>query len=954
LADIPEALRTALADHYALEREIGHGGMATVYLAEDLKHHRQVAIKVLRPEVAAMLGAERFLREIQIAAGLAHPHILPLHDSGTIEWTAYLRLPYYVMPYVSGQTLRRRLSQEQRLPVDEALEIARHVGAALSYAHSRGIVHRDIKPENILLEDGEAVVADFGIARAIVAAGDQRLTTTGLVVGTPTYMSPEQATGTDPIDGRTDQYSLGCVLYEMLTGLPPHAGASPQVMLARRLVERPRSVRAVRPSVPVAVDAALNKALAILPSDRFDNASTMIRALTPEPPAPRRRRWRIAAVTGLLAAALIAGALLLRSERQPGALDPSRVVVFPFSVAGGADANLLVAENATTAFLTALNGTGVLKGVDGWRLLDAGQVRNIRALSVAIATGIALRQRAGAFVLGSLIPGDSLRMTLELHVLPGDSSLLRTTAVDRAQGAWGIGLSAAQAVLPVLVLGTRGTALTEHLQGRSATSVASFLRGEQAYRRSQFARALTSFRSAVADDSAFAIAALRGAQTAIWNLRLPEAGELNAVALAHRSSLPARYTLFAEGLDAYLHGEADLAVTRFRRAVEFDPGWPEAWTALGEVYTHLLPADAPLDSLAEAAFREAHRLDPDFTPVLYHLTEIAARHGQRTDAERLLAAFRKQEPDSIVLEQLQLMLRCVGGSLAGPEWRRAAEHTPQPVFLAAAAFALGGVHQPACAEAGFRAVLQHDTAADAGAKNRRFAALLGLQNLLAAQGKAESVRRLFAADTVFGAQHGDLHILAAVSGAPFEPEAMRAAEELRKAVAARGAPVASPHLWFLGLWEARTGHADAVQRLADSLEARASLPGSDARLNRLLSASLTAWAALARGDTARAIALLSALGPNGSENVIAWSPWESLAAERVALARLRLVRQQYGEALRLARNFDAPSPLAYVLYAPAALSICTRSARALGDTRLAARCSVRFARLRGAGISALP
>src|SRR5437016_7750729 len=219
LADLLARLQAALADRYTIERELGRGGMATVYLAQDRKHHRQVAIKVLKPELAAALGPERFLREIDTAARLNHPYILPLHDSGEAE--GFL---YYVMPYIEGESLRDRLKREGQLPLDDALRIALEVASALSHAHSHDVVHRDIKPENILLSGGEAVVADFGIARAITQAAGTRLTGTGVPVGTPGYMSPEQATGGARLDGRSDVDSRACVLYEMLAGEPPFAG----------------------------------------------------------------------------------------------------------------------------------------------------------------------------------------------------------------------------------------------------------------------------------------------------------------------------------------------------------------------------------------------------------------------------------------------------------------------------------------------------------------------------------------------------------------------------------------------------------------------------------------------------------------------------------------------------------------------------------------------------------
>jgi eukaryotic-like serine/threonine-protein kinase len=286
-----DKLAPALAGRYAVERELGHGGMATVYLADDLRHHRKVAIKVLRPELGSLLGPDRFAREIRIAAGLTHPHILPLHDSGDAGG-----LLYYVMPYIPGDSLRRRLAREGQLPIDDAVRIVRQVAAALHHAHLQGVIHRDIKPENILLHEGEAVVADFGIALAAGAAAGERLTETGLMVGTPEYMSPEQAAGERALDARSDVYSLACVLYELLTGEPPHAGATARAVIARRFTEPAPRVRRVRPAVPPALEQALVRALAAAPEERFPTAAAFAEALGAAPapggagPRPRRSR----------------------------------------------------------------------------------------------------------------------------------------------------------------------------------------------------------------------------------------------------------------------------------------------------------------------------------------------------------------------------------------------------------------------------------------------------------------------------------------------------------------------------------------------------------------------------------------------------------------------------------------------------------------------------------------
>jgi len=362
-------LSAALAGRYEIEREIGQGGMAVVYLARDVRHARRVALKVVHPDLAAALGAERFVAEITTTANLQHPHILPLHDSGDAAGNLF-----YVMPFIEGESLRDRLTREQLLPVDDAVRIAREVLSALDYAHRHGVVHRDIKPENVLLHDGSALVADFGIALAVSAAGGPRMTQTGLSLGTPSYMSPEQAMGERVIDGRTDIYAVGAMLYEMLIGEPPFTGPTAQAIVSRVLSEEPRSPTSQRKMVPPNVDAAVRKALQKVPADRFASAADMSVALgsaafgvesgTLEPTTKDRRGTRRRTIAIVAGAAIVfggAGAVVARltAPNPPGGV-PAQ---FSFAFPSYTDRNLLsvaVSPDGSRIVFTGLDSTGSL------------------------------------------------------------------------------------------------------------------------------------------------------------------------------------------------------------------------------------------------------------------------------------------------------------------------------------------------------------------------------------------------------------------------------------------------------------------------------------------------------------------------------------------------------------------------------------------------------------------
>ena len=414
-------LNTALADRYVIDRELGRGGMALVYLARDVKHERFVALKTLRPEIAMALGRERFLREIKLAAGLQHPNILPVYDSGDAGGTLY-----YVMPFVEGESLRDRLDREPQLPVDDALQITKEVAEALAYAHSHDVVHRDIKPENIMLSGGHAVVTDFGIARAVSAAGGDKLTQTGLAIGTPVYMPPEQSAGTGQVDRRSDIYSLACVLYETLAGQPPFTGPTAQAIMARHSLDAVPRLKIVRDAIPDDLEAVIERALEKVPADRYQSATDFAKALVAAStgrvsrvlqPRPARRRWQPPLIAAASVAAIaLAGWLVFggsgkaRTLSSGGALDANRVAVLYFTDLSRDSSLGHVASGLTEGLITELQKVRALA------VVSANGVAPFRGKEDVVSRdSIARALRASTLVAGSVEPvGDRVRATVRL------------------------------------------------------------------------------------------------------------------------------------------------------------------------------------------------------------------------------------------------------------------------------------------------------------------------------------------------------------------------------------------------------------------------------------------------------------------------------------------------------------------------------------------------------------
>jgi Flp pilus assembly protein TadD len=918
-------LKTALADRYTLLRELGQGGMAVVFLADDLRHGRQVAIKAVRPEVLVGFGAERFEREILIAAGLSHPHIVPLFDSGTADG-----LLFFVMPYVEGESLRERLRRERQLPLADAVKFGRDIASALACAHAHGVIHRDIKPENILLEGGEARVADFGIAKALSGARAESITLGGLVVGTPAYMSPEQCAGEATLDPRSDLYSLGCLLYEMLTGEPPFTGATTQAVITRQHFDAPTPVTVLRPDVPPALEALVDGLLRKSPDERPQNASEVARALegsgqhTPMPAGPpARRNWRgLFAVAGAIAGGLTAW-WWLTTDRQER--DPNRIAVMEMtSATAGFDSAR--AAGITGALVSSLNTSGVLSAVEVQPGADPAKAAHAVGAGRWIETGL-------------FAGGDSLRLSMTIHAGRGSAPSLRPLVLPADAEDWLIGYEAAGRLVGGLLAaaGDVDQAPVALLEGRSPAALAQFFLGEDAYRRASFEDAMAHYRAALAEDSTFAYVALRAALVAQWLFQDSLAASFAAAADAHSASLPRKHAVFAQGLVAYQAGQADTAVSRFREALAIDPADPNGWMALGEVYSHLLPRLGSLDSLAEDAFLRVHRLHKDFAPALPHLIEAALRRGDTT-AGTLLAEFRRGDPDPDKERYLQLAVRCVADGVDRMRWA-----ADSGIFSAAEALTAGGLRQAGCAGAAWDAA---DAADPAGPWH--FATLLMRQGILVTQGDSARARILVESDTTL-VRGGLLLLLTldAVAGAPYAAEADSLADGvLRRIAAAAPGNVSNLNLWLAGIWLARRGRVEDAGTVAARAAAQA--PGSS------VTRSLDARVLLARGDTSAAIAALEQNPPHAPKSMLSWFPNESLIADRILLAQLLLARGQAWDAIDWASSVDAPAVLADIVFLPASLNIRIEAATVVGDQRLARESRRRLANLRPATQQAGP
>jgi len=658
--------------------------MATVYLAQDLKHSRLIALKVLHAELSATVGPERFIREIRVTSRLQHPHILPVFDSGDAAGQLW-----YTMPYVRGESLRDRLRREVQLRTDTALNLTKQVADALGHAHSQGIVHRDIKPENILLEGDRAIVADFGIARALDLAGGERLTETGLALGTPSYMSPEQAMGS-AADARSDIYSLGCVLYEMLAGEPPFTGPTAQSIIAKRLSSPIPSLRTVRETVAPAVERAVEIALAKVPADRFATTAEFIGALNgagpgaaePAPAVGEIRRRSVILVAGI-AVAMVAGAFALqrwrRLEPRP---DTGLLAVVPFRIMGSDSSLAYLHEGLVDLFAAKLNGEAGPRSVDPRKVMGLWNASTEGRSDLPEGEQLRLARRLGAgrLLTGSIL-GTAERLVLSATVIDVSTGRARQQAtVDGSQDSLPYLVDRLAGQLLALGAGFQSQQLSS-LTSASLPALRAYLTGASAARDGRWSVAIEDFNRALKLDSAFALAGLGLASASAW-LDGSESERGQILAWAARDRLSWRDRTFLEALRRN-------TLQAMQELVQKIPDSPEAWYGLGDKYYHdgALHGVTDADERALEAFRRALALDtatatnPNAEP-LAHFANLALAAGDSATVRRLLSAALAQDStgEFTAMHRLELA-RASGDTAAITRWRATLGRANFPTLL---------------------------------------------------------------------------------------------------------------------------------------------------------------------------------------------------------------------------------------------------------------------------------
>ena len=926
-----QRLQQVLAGRYEIEREVGQGGMATVYAARDLRHRRRVAIKVLRPELAIGIAGERFRAEIDIAASLTHPNILPVFDSGGGGDCLF-----YVMPLVEGESLRTRLEREQRVDLDTALRITCDVADALTYAHGRHIVHRDIKPENILFIEGHAVLADFGIARAIEQAGggSKRLTFAGMAVGTPLYMSPEQASGDPKVDLRSDVYSLACVLYEMIGGGPPHPGDTPQAMLASKLTETPVPLHSGDAKVPLAIDDVIAKALASEPQERYASAKEFADALTNATAgrvSQRRQRGRrvrmhrggVVAIFGVLAALGIAGAIAAW-RRVPVRIvgDDGRVGVAVLPFRPTVPDAVRWSEAIPDLLATTLDGTPGVRVADPWSLW-----RTLRETPHAVARSpdpkeaeeIAKRANVCCYVLGSVaeLPGQvdvSIRIYQRGAAEPLHTFAMSSPADSIASLVQGIAVE----VMKRLTTATKPLALAQidRALTRSPEALKAWLAAREQQRRGQIDSADVAISRAIALDSSFVLALVDATTIKSWVQfvrgeaysglrRLAE----RAAQLSDSLALPERPRLRAHAMLALINTQGRAAAYALDRIIALDSLDLDAWSSLA--YSHMVYGwqYGRTEHDATAATERAVRLDPTNVPLLVRRLYLAVAMNDAGDIDAQLRRVRQSDTSSAIV---RATLRGVGllrvddagfSALAD----RAAT-LPVPEWIGA--FRMLRAYRPDRTDL----LIQHTRRAASG-QLQRVATGAEVQ-LSAAEGrfhKVDSLRRAgaFADIPGFDRVVDRMMVATAIGGAGDETLAHASAATL-----ARNLPPDSARAWLqthpvwlegwlIGAYEAMYGDTVLARRWAEAL---GSLPegGSPRRYGAALRSDVEARVAARAGDRTRALALAQR----------AFELWDVHTENQQELMPEPAMRFHLGVLLRAANRPDSAAALFQSLVPP--------------------------------------
>ncbi len=949
-----ERLTEALAGRYRIEREIGAGGMATVFLAHDVRHDRDVALKLLRRELAEIMGTERFVREVGIAAALAHPGIVPVLDSGTVELGG-LVLPYYVMPFLREESLRDRIARERQLPLDEAIRIARDVAEAIDFAHERGIVHRDVKPANILLAGERAMLADFGIARAVAGAVDRgaTLTVSGVAVGTPAYMSPEQAAGDAAVDGRTDVYALAVTLYEMLAGDLPYSGVTPQAILARQISGDVHPLSTVRPvAVNALMDAAIRRALSPAPADRFASAREFVRAFEAgraagTRPARRDRRPLARLAVGAGLALVGAGALWQVVGRDAGADSRLGVGVMPFRSMSGAEE---FAETIPDLLATFIDGTPGVRVADPWALWrPLRSTRSAPARSPDPLEADELARRAGVrrYVLGTVVrSGDRLDLSLRIYGVGVPEPLQSFSLYGSVDSTAVLAQRTAVGVLERVWDGEGGPSVPrmESVLTQSPDALKAYLAAREAMRRGLPDSANAAITRALALDSMFALALVEATTIRSWVQYLrgqtySGLRELAERAMTRRDSLPERLRLRLEAQLAMIETQGATAAERWQQLLERDSTDVEAVSGLsGASLLYGWQFGATLPDVIRHSDRDL-ALDSTDAASLFRRAWLSLSTFDPNDVRRQLARVRADGSNAP-------MLRTAERSLATLLASDAQYAAMLDSIADAPTYEWASIHRALRAFRPDRGLAMCFRTLDRSAPGAGLAlAQSGTVGLLVAAGRLSTVDSLWDAGTFATGgplfRYAQLIVHTALIGIEDTALTARAVHALTALV-----PVDSAVAWFdrtpawlvaftLGAWHAQRGDTLVALRWLETVP-RFRGGGSPSTWRESIVADIEGRLATRRGDTAAAHAAIERAYRLWTVHTGNASPADPEPAMRYRLAESLLTRGMPDSAAHVLSSFVAPFSW-LGSYVPVVHSLLAQHAERTGDRGAAAR-----------------